>query len=78
MASPRKINYLKDVEDTIDNEAQFNHLPFVMVKLIAERLFLVDYLHLRATCKTLHSASSPIQWRIEAERLENPALSPWL
>ena len=73
-----KVNYLKDVEDTIDTEAHLPHLPFDIVKLIAERLFIVDYLHFRATCKTLHSASPLIQWRIEAQRLENPALSPWL
>ncbi|XP_065623828.1 F-box/kelch-repeat protein At1g57790-like [Quercus suber] len=74
-----KVNYLEDVDDTIDTEEYLPHLPFDIVKLIAERFFLVDYLICTfATCKTLHSASPPIQWRIEAQRLENPALSPWL
>ena len=35
----QKVNYLKDVEDTIDTEAHLPHLPFDIVKLIAERLF---------------------------------------
>jgi hypothetical protein len=73
-----KVDYLKDVEETNDSEAQLLYLPFDMVKLIAERLFLVDYLYFRATCKKFHSVAPPIQWRIAAQGLENPCLSPWL
>lgn len=66
------------MEDTIDIEVHLPHLPFDIVNLIAKQLFLVDYSYFRATCKTLHSASPQIQWRIEAQRLENPTLCPWL
>ncbi|XP_030930088.1 uncharacterized protein LOC115955855 isoform X3 [Quercus lobata] len=68
-------NDLKDIESTND----ISILHFDMVKVIAERLILVDYLHFRATCKIFHSAASPIQWRIAMEKVENPSLlSPWL
>nr|XP_023922581.1 F-box/kelch-repeat protein At1g57790-like [Quercus suber] len=49
-----------------------------MLKLIAKRLILLDYLHFRATCKMFHSIAPQIQWRIATPRLENPSLSPWL
>ncbi|KAK4576151.1 hypothetical protein RGQ29_026913 [Quercus rubra] len=68
-------NDLKDMESTND----ISILHFDMVKVIAERLILVDYLHFRATCKIFHSAAPPIQWRIAMEKVENPSLlSPWL
>ena len=68
-------NDLKGVESTNDLAA----LHLDMVKLIAERLISVDYLHFRATCKVFNSAAPPIQWRIAMEKVENPSLlSPWL
>ena len=68
-------NDLKGVESTNDLAA----LHLDMVKLIAERLISVDYLHFRATCKVFNSAAPPIQWRIAMEKVVNPSLlSPWL
>ncbi len=72
---------MEDVEDIDDtNELFLPDLPFDMVKVIAERLILVDYLHFRATCKIFHYAAPSIQWRIALQmRVENPSLlSPWL
>uniref|UniRef100_A0A2N9F8U2 KIB1-4 beta-propeller domain-containing protein n=1 Tax=Fagus sylvatica TaxID=28930 RepID=A0A2N9F8U2_FAGSY len=68
----------EDIDDT--SELHLSDLPFDMVKVIAERLILVDYLHFRATCKIFHSAPPSIQWRIALQmRVENPSLlSPWL
>ncbi|GMY31273.1 f-box/kelch-repeat protein [Fagus crenata] len=68
----------EDIDDT--SELHLSDLPFDMVKVIAERLILVDYLHFRATCKIFHSAAPSIQWRIALQmRVENPSLlSPWL
>ena len=69
---------MEDIDDI--SELHLSDLPFDMVKVIAERLILVDYLHFRATCKIFHNAAPSIQWRIALQmRVENPSLSsPWL
>ena len=73
-----KVNDLEDVEVANETKAHLPCLPLDMLKLIAKRLILVDYLHFRATCKMFHSVAPQIQWRIATPRLENPSLSPWL
>ena len=66
------------MEEANETKAHLPYLPLDMLKLIAKRLILVDYLHFRATCKMFHSIAPQIQWRIATPRLENPSLSPWL
>ena len=73
-----KVNDLEDVEVANETKAHLPCLPLDMLKLIAKRLILVDYLHFRATCKMFHSVAPQIQWRIATPWLENPSLSPWL
>lgn len=71
--------HLKDLKETNDTkEVHLPCLPFDLIESMFQHLFLVDYLHLRATSKMFHSAFPPIQWRIASQRFENPSLSPWL
>ena len=74
-----KVNDLRDLEETNDaNEVHLPYLPYDLVELIFQRLFLVDYLHFRATSKMFNSAAPLIPWRISSQRFENLSLSPWL
>ncbi|GMY30856.1 f-box/kelch-repeat protein [Fagus crenata] len=74
-----KLNNLKDLEERNDTkELHLTCLPMDLIEQIAQRLFLVDYLHFRATSKMCHYAAPPIQWRISSQRFEKLSLSPWL
>ncbi|XVF03811.1 hypothetical protein REPUB_Repub05bG0025100 [Reevesia pubescens] len=54
-------------------------LPLDIVAQIVGRIILVDYLHLRSTCRMYRSISPLIDWNKALNDLEiDPSLSPWL
>ncbi|XVF70670.1 hypothetical protein PTKIN_Ptkin11bG0181100 [Pterospermum kingtungense] len=54
-------------------------LPFETIALIAENLYLVDYMNFRLTCKTFGSVAPHIRWRESTSyKLQSHSLPPWL
>lgn len=63
------------------NESYLLNLPFHLLERIANHCIGVEYMHLRATCKSCHLAAPLIQWSDKSaiRRLHKyTVLSPWL
>ncbi|XVF03878.1 hypothetical protein REPUB_Repub05bG0031000 [Reevesia pubescens] len=52
-------------------------LPLDIIALIAENLYLVDYINFRLVCKTFRLLAPQIHWR-ETLKLDSHSLHPWL
>ncbi|XVE80383.1 hypothetical protein DITRI_Ditri14bG0135400 [Diplodiscus trichospermus] len=63
------------------NEAEVRNLcdlPIDIIGLIAENLYLVDYMNFRSVCKTFKLVAPHIQWNETSFKLQSHSLPPWL
>ncbi|XVF70663.1 hypothetical protein PTKIN_Ptkin11bG0180400 [Pterospermum kingtungense] len=68
------LNFLLD--KSVEN---ITELPYDIITLIAENLYLVDYMNFRQASKTFGEVAPHIQWReITSFKLQSHSLPPWL
>ncbi|WRX29320.1 hypothetical protein QQP08_021807 [Theobroma cacao] len=53
-------------------------LPLEIIALIANNLYLVDYINFRLVGKTFRLVAPHVQWRETSHKLNSHSLSPWL